>query len=910
MRGRGGKLLVLAASLAAFAASAQTSARPASRPAPGVIQPVQRPGPVIVRPAPRAETLLPAERALAIAFRPDRSPAETWPGLTARTLVSAHVPGSPAPYRFACTNLPTTNDYAQLNQSPTHHVVRFQCGSASVDGGAVSPAKLYLAFRRGADGAFAPGRGPRVLKRGDGPLAPPASRAADEVARCDAAWKRYKAGAGVFVVDLIGGYPRCSSVVPSQYAFSPAALHAFDPAVLKLLPAPEPVAAGRYSVVKDPNGTTITTLLDPYWFQDTSQHRIGFVTSGRPPYGLVRLQRIKGAANPPKTCTGWNDPALVADVGTYAITSYKTGPALAAELGLGHVPEPWMSYLEIPTQDMEALKAAVAPNDVFVRVVPFTRDVKGPICAGPPTGRVRVNFGQTPSQKASAEVTAQIQAYAALHKAASEEAAAIAAKAAGAPLITAEIVGWTPPYRYASAGPLMTTPVNGKTSFTVDEAISPDVVWPDEHRKNWGAECVLDPYYFQQAAEHAAKPNSWWDWILLTINAWSAIYTYLQDFVVEGFAYLSTAGECPFNPDFDPDKANANPGPGACAAYKKGLSTALKYAMTAAGAPSSLPSTNDLSGMAADYLVATAISQAGGDAAAEALTDEQRQELTGKLSDRLRKQAYASSCAQPLKPGEDPKAHGYDGVNPQTLCGYKAKSPSNFLHVDDKLVAEVDAGVLWVRVRRAPGAGHGVAQMFVSTDWAGPADQIPNVFKPAVQKTAWLDPFESGKAQKIDTRWIPAQGMMVPVYLRYDEAEYRALVQGAFAASGSKECQHAFEQSCVGGLAWSLWRKMLTTRVGEIDVFVSRSFGAPGQQVCKSDTVNGAFVQVCVPLPTTVGKTVDTLKGNLGRVFDGETHGRPGPYKACPGLRLWAPTDDETGLPMFKVVPDFDMNDL
>lgn len=832
---------------------------------------------------------------------------------------------------FRCSNGERGGDSVTLFTAGGHFILRFLCAGASFDGPAartVGRGAVSVVLRRGE--ALAPGSGPVRLLPTDPLTLPPRSRTFSEINRCLNEFQQYKSdhGRASFDIHVLAGYPRCTTTasipltatITTPMIFTAPVSFVIPPEGLRLGKAIERIGAYRRSA--DPNGEPLFSMDGTLWRNDHSTPvSLALVTVGHPGFSEVRIVAWGRALGTP----GGRPASVIArPIGEYVakLESSAADREQVRQLGLQGVSRAWISLATLPLDKIDAWRASAPGQSYALRLTPLLRSGSRTI-SGESSGEMALSFGLSPSQQASNQVVQQIAISEARRRAQAKAEAEVARLAAEqfkgkhptefAPLLV-KLAGWEPPFGTGHGDtPFLTTVVNGKADFTLDEAMG-DLVWPN--RAGWSAGCAFEPYYFVQAAQHKAKPNTVLEWILFTFNAWSAIYQMLQNFVVESFAYITTGGECPFN---DPTVKNTSDD--ACGKYKSALGTGVKVGLQALGAPTELPSTNDLANLGAEYIASQALSYAGASEAAGFIPDEWKQKLTKPLADKIRKVAFGSTCAQPLKPGDDPKKNGYDGVDGVTLCGFKNGSAWNFARRNTWALGHPRHAVAWVHVTPNPNAIAADRMMRIRVDvkFTGRATAPPPKSIANALADGALRPFASAQDAVIDAAFVPPRGMLVPIVLPFDESAWKFVVRKANVACA----QNAFEPQCALDTALNAWRSMLQSHQVQIDVNEEfrwtddeKKLNAcvafvpiPPNKTPDADTFSAKVESVCARGSGTIRATRSTLYVDRpGHIIEGLTEGMP-VIKACPGFKL-SPPHPDTGMQPGWVVPDFDMNKL
>ena len=829
------------------------------------------------------------------------------------------------PPGFRCASADRSQDSVKLIDSSGYYLVTFICagGAASNQpirsGGART---VMLAYHLGPRGAFAPGSGPRRLLPTDGITIGAKSRALIEAENCLNQFQAYRTSAlsATFQIKVVSGYARCSTAI--QYL--PLTLVATPTLPLFTMVETPIQRFGPYSHDVNPNTNNEEYWFDPVlWKHDWQIATMAAVTSGPPSFNRIYFQAYRANMTNPLTrsCKDWNAIGNAGEVHA----DVQAHPASAGEitgLGLQGIANPYVFSFQIPEASMTTMQTmAQGAASLRFRLAPAHRTGATETCAGSTTASMELNFGTSPAETANAAVgdnvqaaVAQTQAKAlAVQKAQAAQNAFFGGQnpATRAP-VTVSLAGWIPPFgavNDTSRG--VSKFVTHFKDVNITQTTMKGTDWPEEYQSHWENDCVFDPYFFIQAAQHAANPNSPWDWIKLTITAWSMEYQAMQNLVVEGIGYAFSGGACSFN---TPNDVPADSG--ACKAFKTTLSTSLRLAMTAVGVPPTLPTANKVIQDGAMYLASVAIGS-GLDAATAAgagdvvsnMPDFARQAATEALAKKLQAAAGQSECAYPVAPGQSAQDAGVDAIDPISGCGIVKNNPMSWTKFDPWSLGHPGSAIAWVKVMPNP---NGIAispfvKISVRSDYTDP----PKGAVPAVLgalPTQGFYPFINPPAITIDARTLPAEGLYVPVSLDYDKADWQ------FAVQKTNICGHnAFELQCTEDNAWSAWHSMNWARNGKVTVTVS--------YVWTQDTVS---YSASVPIKNSKGQTVeiwasadagnqltaaaDQAGGLLGHTLPGRIYGIP-KLAACPGF-LFNPPDPNTGIQDGSEVPAFDMDSL
>lgn len=657
-----------------------------------------------------------------------------------------------------------------------------------------------------------------------------------------------------------------------------------------------PRGLAAYSEWKNPNAEWEYAFPGVIWGNDWQGNgpRLAFFTEGQPGYSGILVQLFAGAGPPrlAQSCEQWSNPP-----GSRGVTylNLKSSQPLEEQLAaagpaVANLRRPILSVGELPLSALAEFRRALAgqPGSGWLRVVPVGTDPQGglvPIaCVDRPAGWVKLDFGPSPNQQLASVILDVHQANAAMSQGYEKALQAHLQDSGGgrkSPLLVS-LVGYAPPGRRASYL-VARTPIEGASQFKINSDIAG---WPDKYREGWVNGCAYSSDGFYQAAllKRHQMPDTAWEWVVFTADAWAGIYQLLQGVLVNGFAYVTTGGECPFH---DPTAANPDPSK-ACAAYQKGLRAGLHYAMSSVGLPAELPSSSNLADQGTGYLASLAVGYALSDLPlSQELVDKAQsggEELGKLIGQEILQASEIGRCPQPADSLEDAREKGYDSWDPITRCARRTGSWLNFGKLAPAALGDTWTGVAWVQVRPNP-SYTGVAstvRISIDTEFAGPlsAAHLPPAFlKAASGSLGKLRPLVAAiPPLEIDASKVPPEGFKIPIFVRFPEEDWLAVAQRMEGRS-----DHAFTPQWDLDTARNAWRTALSEVRGGLQVHVSYRFTDDPQLLnpCVQTQTAG---KICSHFSGTATAKAGGLGGTLSRVDANFPYGVAPTPPPCPGF--------------------------
>ncbi|MFL6375166.1 MAG: hypothetical protein ACJ73D_10910 [Pyrinomonadaceae bacterium] len=189
---------------------------------------------------------------------------------------------------------------------------------------------------------------------------------------------------------------------------------------------------------------------------------------------------------------------------------------------------------------------------------------------------------------------------------------------------------------------------------------------------SFNAQDLMESESYQKPADI----ENLWDAFVFVIDQLPGLYAKAKQYIVEGFAYAISIGNCKPN--------NAHPSP-ACTGLTSALQTGMTIALAELGLPPSLPTVNDLVNDGSDYVATQVVDYALSQlpvpdldevtkAVVEAGEGEVRQALLKQTKESLRKATLAGRCEYLLQPGQGTFATD-EGC---PITGDKYSTPFNF----------------------------------------------------------------------------------------------------------------------------------------------------------------------------------------------------------------------------------------